>query len=363
MIPCRRYGAIDDDRPQGDDRQPGDPRGRPGSRHPDPRAGVRRLRQRGREVPRRGHAGERVHRLPAQAGRVRPAPGRRADDPREAAVGRRLTGADGRVRRRGRGVGAARQGAHHDAPEHPDAPRAAARRRRADPQALRRRPVLARGLRQHRAQRDGRPVGRRLPRRAVGSDAVRRRVRPLLRPPSHDAADAAQGQDRVHRLGHRPRADRDPRHRVHRPRARRRARLRDPHRRRHGDHAAGRPDAGRLRDGRRRRVPQVGRGGPAHLRPPGLAARQPRPRPPEGAGRQGRHRRRPRDGRRGAAGRLGRRARLLDRPPPVRARRGGQRARSAAGVRLAQRRRLGVRALRGSQRRAPAPGRASRRSR
>ena len=53
----------------------------------------------------------------------------------------------------------------------------------------------------------------------------------------------------------------------------------------------------------------------ADLRPPGVAARQPRPRPDQGAGRQDRHRRLPRDGRGGARGRLGRRARLLDRPP------------------------------------------------
>ena len=51
-----------------------------------------------------------------------------------------------------------------------------------------------------------------------------------------------------------------------------------------------RADAGRLRHRRRRRVPQVGRGGLPHLRPPGLAARQPRPRPHQGAGRQDRHR-------------------------------------------------------------------------
>ena len=43
-----------------------------------------------------------------------------------------------------------------------------------------------------------------------------------------------------------------------------------------------------------------------HLRPPGLAARQPRPRPHQGADRQDRHRRVPRAGRGGAQGRLGR---------------------------------------------------------
>ena len=46
------------------------------------------------------------------------------------------------------------------------------------------------------------------------------------------------------------------------------------------------------------------------LRPPGLAAHEPRPRAHQGARRQGRHRRVARDGRRGAPGRLGQRARL-----------------------------------------------------
>ncbi len=64
--------------------------------------GVRRLRQRGREVPRRRHARERVHRLPAEAGRLRPAPARRPDDPDQAAVRRRHAGPDGRLRRRDR---------------------------------------------------------------------------------------------------------------------------------------------------------------------------------------------------------------------------------------------------------------------
>ena len=180
-------------------REPGGPRGRPGPHHPDPPARVRRLRQRGGEVPRRRDRGDRVHRLPPQAGRLRPAPGRRPDGPREAAVRRRHAGADGDVRGRGREVRAAQQGPHHHAPEHPDPPHPAARRGRADPRDLRRRALQPRGLRQHRAQRDRRPVGRRLPRRALRPDAVRGRVRALLRAPPHDAADAAQGQDRVHR--------------------------------------------------------------------------------------------------------------------------------------------------------------------
>ena len=73
---------------------------------------------------------------------------------------------------------------------------------------------------------------------------------------------------------------------------------------------------------------KVDRGRPAHLRPPGLAARQPRPCPHQGVRRQVRHRGAAPAGRRGAAGRLGRRARL--RPAmraAVRDRRGGARAR------------------------------------
>ena len=216
---------------------------------------------------------------------------------------------------------------HHHAPEHPDPPRPAARHGRADPRDLRRRALQPRGLRQHRPQRDRRPVGGDPRGRDLRPDAVRRRLRALLRAPPDDAADAAQGQDGVHRRRRGPRAHRHPRHRLHRPRARRRPRLRDPRRRRHVDHAAHRADAGRLRHRRRRRVPQVGRGRLPHLRPPGLAARQPRPRPHQGARRQDRHRGDARAGRRGAAGRLGRRARLLDRRPALPPRRGGQRAR------------------------------------
>ena len=238
-----------------------------------------------------------------------------------------------------RAVRAAEQGPHHDAAEHPDPPRAAARRRRADPRDLRRRALQPRGLRQHRPQRDRRPVGRRLPRRDLRPDAVRGRLRALLRAPSHDAADAAQGQDRVHRLGHRPRADRHPRRRVHRPRARRRQGLRDAHRRRHVDHAADRADADRLRARRRRRVPQVHRGRPADLRPPGLAARQPRPRPASRCWST-------RSASRRCASRSRRSCRATGSPsatstpsrPPVPARRGGQRPGPAARPRLAERR-------------------------
>ena len=69
-------------------------------------------------------------------------------------------GADGGLRRRGREVRPAAQGPHHDAPELPVPPRAAARRRGHDPRHLGRRPVEPRGLRQHRPQRDRATRGR-----------------------------------------------------------------------------------------------------------------------------------------------------------------------------------------------------------
>ena len=50
------------------------------------------------------------------------------------------------------------------------------------------------------------------------------------------------------------------------------------------------PTLSRVRGGRRRRVPQGHRGGLAHLRPPGVAAREPRPRAHQGVRRQVRHR-------------------------------------------------------------------------
>ena len=156
-----------------------------------------------------------VHRLPAQAGRVRPAPGRRADVPHQAADGRGHARAARGVRRCGGGVRPAEQGPHHHAPEHPDPPHPAARDGRADPQGLRLRPLLARGLRQHGAQRHRRPVGGRDRGRAVRHHPLRGRVRALLRAPPHHAADAAQGQDGLHRHRRGPRHHRHPRHRVH----------------------------------------------------------------------------------------------------------------------------------------------------
>ena len=247
-------------RPQGLARQSGGLRERARARDPDPGARVRRLRQRGGEVPRGQHRRGRVHQVPPPAGRVRPAPGRRPDDPREAAVRRHHARADGDLRRRGGALGAPEQGPRHHAPEHPAPPHPAARRRRGDPRARRGRPLLARGLRQHRPQRDRRPVGGHLRGRAVRPHALRGRVRPLLRPSPHHPDDAAQGEDRLHRHRRGPRDHRHPRRGLHPAHQGRRARLRDAGRRRHLDHAARGADAQRVRARRRRRVPQVGRG-------------------------------------------------------------------------------------------------------
>ena len=155
-----------------------------------------------------------VHQVPPQAGRLRPAPAGRADGPGEAADGRRHARPARRLRRRHRALRAAAQGSHHDAPEHPDAPRAARRRGQADPRARRRRPVEPRGLRQHDAQRHRRPARGHARGRAVRHHPVRRRLRPLLRASPDHAGDAAQGQDGIH--GHRrgQRDHPDPRHGV-----------------------------------------------------------------------------------------------------------------------------------------------------
>ena len=143
--------------------------------------------------------GGRVHQVPPQAGGVRAAPGRRADDPREAAVRGDHARADGEVRRRDREVRAAQQGPHHHAPEHPDAPHPAAGSRAGDPRAGRGGALQPRGVRQHRAQRHRRPVGGGGERRAVRHDPLRGGVRALLRAPPHHAGDAAQDQDGIRR--------------------------------------------------------------------------------------------------------------------------------------------------------------------
>ena len=253
-------------------------------------------------------ARERVHRVPPETGRLRAAPARRPDGPGQASVRRGHAGSDGLLRRRRRALGAAEQGPHHHPPEHPDPPRAAARHGGPAQGDLRVRALLARGLRQHGPQRDRRPLGRHRPRRDLRPDLARDRLRPLLRPPPDDAADAAQDQDRLLRLRRGPRDHRHPRHRLPRPRTGRGQGLRGPGRRRHLDHGPRRADDLRVRRGRQRRLPEGRRGRLPHLRPPGLAARQPRPGPDQGAGRQDRRRRLPRAARRGAAGRLGARS-------------------------------------------------------
>ncbi len=157
---------------------------------------------------------ERVHRLPAETGRLRPAPAGRPDVPREAAVGRRHARADGDVRRRGGEVRAAQKGSRHDPAERPDPPHPARPDGAPDPRHQRRRPVDARRLRQHGPQRHGRSLGGDLRGRGLRHDAVGGRLRALLRPSPDDAADAAQGQDRLRRHPGRPRDHRHPRHRL-----------------------------------------------------------------------------------------------------------------------------------------------------
>ena len=213
----------------------------------------------------------------------------------------------------------------------------------ADPQDLRRRPLLARGLREHGSQRDRRPLGRGERRRALRPHPLRRRLRALLRPPPHHPADAAEGQDGLH--GHRrgPGDHRHPRHRLHPACQGWRARLRAAGGRGHVDHAPDRAHPLRLRGRRRRRVPEGRRGGVPDLRPPGVAAKEPRPRAHQGLRRQVRHRRAASPGGGGAGGRLGRRARLRSR----------RRCSSTTTRRRTSRRRL---------RRTPAPTGTARRS-
>ena len=290
-------------------REPGGLRQRPGAHDPDPRARVRRLRHRGGQVPARRADRGAVHRFPPQAGGLRPAPARRADDPGEAALRRGQPRTAGGVRRRYRAAGPAQQGAHHHPSEHPDPPHPPRRRGRIHPPDQRSRALLARGLRQHDPQRDRRPLGGRGRGRALRRDPLRRGLRALLRPPPHHPADAAQGEDRLLRLRRRPRNRRHPRRRLHpegeASRGQGGAGRRDPDRWRHLDHAEDRSDPLRVRRARQRRLPQGHRGRAPHLRPPGLAAREQDAGPDQGPGRQDRNGRLPGDGRRGAQGRLG----------------------------------------------------------
>ena len=297
-----------------------------------------------------------VHRVPPEAGGLRPAPGGRPDDPGQAALRRGDARAAGGLRRRHRALRPAAQGPHHHPAELPVPPCPARRRRQVHPDDLRRRALQPRGVRQHGAQRDRRPVGRRLGGRAVRPDALRGRLRPLLRPPSRDPAHAPQGEDGLHRHRRGPGDHRHPRHRLPPAAARRPARLRAPRGRRHVDHAAGRAHALRVRGRRQRRVPEGRRGRLPDLQSPGLAAQEPGARADQGLRGQVRHRRAAPPGGGGAPGRLGRRARLRPHAAALRPRRGGQRPRAPGRRPQSQRRQPGVRPLRGLQRPPPAPG-------
>ncbi len=180
-------------------REPGGLRERPRPCDPDPRARVRRLRHRGGPLPARRADRGAVHRLPPQAGRLRPAPARRADDPREASLWGRQPRADGGLCGRDRAVRAAQQGPHHNAPEHPDSPHPPCGRRRVHPADQPGRTLFTRGLRQHDPQRDRRSLGRRRRRRALRHHPLRGGLLPLLRAPPDHPADAAQGEDGLQR--------------------------------------------------------------------------------------------------------------------------------------------------------------------
>ena len=154
-----------------------------------------------------------VARLPPGARPLRPAPGRRADDPREDPAGRAV----GRAARRAGGSSRAllpRLRPHHDAAEHP-VPLRAARRRRA-----RLRPPGGRGaddpggVRQLRAQHHRVPVRRRVAGRGVRRHAVRRGADALLPAPPALVVSAAQVQDRLRGLPRRSRLCRHQRHRL-----------------------------------------------------------------------------------------------------------------------------------------------------
>ena len=219
---------------------------------------------------------------------------------------------------RDREVRAARQGPHHHPPEHPDPPRPAARRGEADPRDLRRRPLLARGLRQHVRNVTGDPCagvseGELFDITPTPAAYVRYFVRhptTQLMPRKVKTAFTATDEDvaitGIHDIGFIPR-ERDGVRGVEI---------------RVGGGTSIMPRVAptlyefvELDNGDYLKVSEAVL---PDLRPPGVAARQPRPRADQGPDRQDRHRRLPRDGRGGARGRLGRRARLLDRPPRLR---------------------------------------------
>ena len=151
-----------------------------------------------------------------------------------------------------------------------------------------------RGLRQHRAQRHRRPARRHPRRRAVRHHPVRGRLRALLRPASDYADDAAQDQDGLHARPTRTTRSRRSTTSAFIPR------LRDGVRGvevRVGGGTAIMPrlapvlyDFVELDNGDYLKVTEAVL---ADLRPPGLPAGQPCPRPHQGAGRQDRDRRLP----------------------------------------------------------------------
>ena len=159
---------------QGPGRHPGEPgdlRERPRPRHPDHRARVRRLRQRSREVPRR-RAARRTSSSASASNRASTgsaSPTSRwsgSSFPSAASRRSRWTPSPSVVEK----YAPLEQGPHHDPPEHPDPPRAAARHGAAAARDRRVRALLARGLRQHDPQRHRRPLGRRRPRRGLRPD-------------------------------------------------------------------------------------------------------------------------------------------------------------------------------------------------
>jgi hypothetical protein len=214
------------------------------------------------EVPRRRHAGGRVHQVPPQAGRLRPAPAGRQMIRVKLPFGG-ITRADGVLRRRGREVRAAEQGPHHDAPERADAPHPAAGHREGDPRARESGLSSREGCGNTVRNVTGDPWA------GVAKDElfdmtpyVGAYVRYFVRHPTTQAMPR-KIKTAFDGARERPRDQRHPRHRLPSARDRRTGgpRLRDARRRRHLDHAARRARAVRLRRRRRRRVPEDRRGG------------------------------------------------------------------------------------------------------
>ena len=152
------------------------------------------------QVPRRRDAGERVHRLPPQAGRLRPAPARRPDDPREAARSAasrpsRWTPSPTSSRSTRRSTRATSRRARTS--------RSTTSRCATPPSCIR--DLAPSGLSSREGCGNtvrnvtGDPWAGVVRGRGLRPHPLRRRLRALLRAPPDDAADAAQGQDGVRR--------------------------------------------------------------------------------------------------------------------------------------------------------------------